>query len=95
MHLLIPVVCSQDENSDRSQAMAWALATFFRQIGYTSFKNHGSLDRCPHFNAKDRKIFKFAKASKKVTYVYVCTSNIDRPLEIGACETFRVFAICK
>ena len=70
------IVCSQDEDSDRSQALAWALATFFRHIGYTGFKNRNSLDRCPYFNAKDRKIFKFAKAPKKVICLYICISNI-------------------
>jgi len=74
------VVCSQDEDSDRSQATAWSLATFFRHIGYTGFKNHGSLDRCPYFNAKDRKIFKFTKAPRKVTYLYVYINDVDKLL---------------
>jgi len=74
--LLCSVVCSQDEDSDRSQAMASALATFFRHIGYTGFKNNHVLDRCPCFNAKDRKIFKFSKGTKKVQRV--CCMLSDR-----------------
>jgi len=55
--------CRQDKDSDRSQATASALATFFRHVGYN--KNSSLLDRCPYFNAK-AKLFKFTKGSKKV-----------------------------
>jgi len=65
--------CSQDEESDRSQAMLSALATFFRHIGYTSFKNNSTLERWPYFNAKDRKFFaKFSMNTKKVTWLVFC-----------------------
>lgn len=46
--------------------MASALSTFFKQIGYTSQKNHTLLERCSSFNAKDKKVFKFKSNNKKV-----------------------------
>jgi hypothetical protein len=62
--VLVIDCCRQDEESDRSQALASALATFFRHVGFT--KNSPLFERCPTFNAKDRKVFKFTKGSRKV-----------------------------
>lgn len=59
----------RDEEADRSQAMASALATFFKQIGFMSQKNNSLLERCSSFNARDRKMFKFKSNTKKATII--------------------------
>jgi hypothetical protein len=46
--------------------MSSALATFFKQVGYGGLRGNSSIvERCPTFNARDKKVFKF-KTNKKV-----------------------------
>lgn len=81
--LLDIVDCSKDEDSDRSQALSLALATFFRHVGFA--QNNTLLERCQTFNAKDRKMFKFSKSSKKVTSSMESRYSITVPLLIQRC----------
>jgi hypothetical protein len=64
--------CRQEEESDRSLALASALASFFRHVGFT--RNTPLFERCPTFNAKDRKVFKFTKGSRKVSAEFAVAS---------------------
>lgn len=58
---------------DTKQALAFCLATFFRQIGFTGGKNSALLETCPSFiyRDKDKKILKYKlkKVSKPVFFV--------------------------
>ena len=60
----------EEKTSDRSQAMASALATFFKQVGLT-LSGKTSLERCQSFVAKDKKSFakSFSKANKRFLVV--------------------------
>lgn len=60
---------------DRNQALASALATFFKQIGLATVKASALLDRVPVFLAKDKKVFKFTKANKRVDELF-CVLNV-------------------
>ena len=70
---------SEDVAADRNRAMASALATFLRQVGHTSTKSNASLERCPSFLNKDKKMFKF-KTNKKVTNPHIYTFCKDMQL---------------
>lgn len=53
----------QDEGGrqlcDRDQAIGWALATFFRQVGLTRTANNNVLERVQSFIMKDKRSLKF------------------------------------
>jgi hypothetical protein len=53
--------------TDRQRALASALATYLRNVGLLSTKAN-TLERCPSFLNKDKKMFKF-KSKQKVSYV--------------------------
>lgn len=48
-----------DEANDSSQALAFCLATFFRQIGFAGGRNSSLLEVCPSFICKDKKVLKY------------------------------------
>lgn len=48
-----------DEANDTSQAQAFCLATFFRQIGFVGGRNNSLLEACPSFICKDKKVLKY------------------------------------
>src|SRR6218665_1608570 len=48
-----------DEGSDVSQALAFCLATFFRQNGFAGGRNSSLLEACPSFICKDKKLLKY------------------------------------
>lgn len=64
--LLCHVLCDSDDDSERGQVLASALATFFKQIGYTNMRNAHMQERCQTFNTKDKTKFSvFGKAAKR------------------------------
>ena len=77
-------MCSENEEaSDRNRAMASALATFLRQVGFQAPKNN-NLERCQSFVTKDKKMWKFAKSNKKVRHECGCIEMMVLPsLAVG------------
>lgn len=58
-------MCSIDEQTERSQALAYSLGTYLKQIGFV--KSIPMFDCCPVFASKDKKPYR--GKLKKVSYV--------------------------
>ena len=57
--------------------MASALATFLKNVGVSTSKGNGALDRCPMFNVKDKSIFgKFGTKGKKRVSLGACCNCV-------------------
>jgi len=69
---------SQEEDNERSMAIASALVTFFKQVGFESAKASHSIDKCPYFNARDKSklLAKFSSKNAKKVSRFISIYNL-------------------